>query len=82
MAFTPNEYCVVTLTEAGANALNTKGKALNETFPRGCWRTDWKENEDYRAQFWAMCAAFEGSWRAGAPMAFSDMRLEPIDATQ
>lgn len=78
MAFTPNDYCTVTLTEAGAAMLNAKGTALNEAFKNGPhWRTDWKAGDDYRATFWCMCSDFEHSFRAGAAMAFSDLCLEP-----
>lgn len=75
--FTPNDYVTVTLSEAGAEALNAKGQRLNEAFPKGPrWRTDYTAGEEVREQFWCLMKDFVEFWGDGSAMPFTDMRLE------
>lgn len=74
--FTPNDYVTIVLTEHGADLLNAKGRHLNDAFPKQpMWRTDFKEGDEVRDQFWSVVGDFSECWRAGAAMPFSDLRL-------
>lgn len=85
--FTPNDYVTVTLSAPGAEVLNEKGKYLNSRFPETPprWRTDHKEGQELKAQFWSIMGDFKDSFFAGAKMSFTDMvlhRPQSEDATK
>lgn len=69
-----NDQVVVTLTAAGARHLNAFYGYYEAKFPSISWKTDYREDEDFKSSLWDILGIFAGYYQAGKELVFTNLR--------
>ena len=71
-----NDCIKVTLTQRGADILNTRFAGCNERMPGLDWKTDYKRGDCYKSELWDICAIFGPYLYWGAVPVFTDLEID------